>query len=459
MQGKIMTPSTIYCDNCGYANRAQARFCVSCGQVMPTTLPQAGQSNASLPSFNQNTVFPASTGLLATHTLLNQRYRILKPLGKGGMGAVYKAQDSQLGDRAVAIKEMSQRGLDPQELQEAADAFKNDAHMLAGLFHRHLPRIYDHFSDAGRWYLVMDFIDGDTLEDYLTKAGGKLPMKEVLDIGIQLATVLSYLHQHQPPIIFRDLKPANVMRTPDGDLFLIDFGIARHFKQGQARDTIAYGSAGYSAPEQYGKAQTTPQSDIYSLGATLHQSLSGNEPYLTPFKFAPLTDPAIPNELKSLITRMVDMDANKRPRSANEVRQELRRIVNLPAASQLPPTQYIQPSYVVPTQHVVQTIEAKQKVQQGSTFIDNGLYQEALFVCEQAISLDPNYAAAYRNKGIALKNLKRYSEALAAYDQAIRLDPTYAPIYYNKGNVLQLLGRSREAQQMFDKARQLGYTG
>src|SRR5205085_2594150 len=112
------------------------------------------------------------------------------------------------------------------------------------------------------------------------------PVEMVLEIGIQLCTVLDYLHTHQPPIIFRDLKPANIMRTADNHVYLIDFGIARHFKPGKAKDTIPLGSKGYAAPEQYGKAQSTPQSDIYGLGATLHQLLMGDDPSLTPFRFA-----------------------------------------------------------------------------------------------------------------------------------------------------------------------------
>ena len=134
----------------------------------------------------------------------------------------------------------------------------------------------------------MDFIEGQTLEDYLAKAPGeKLPLQEVLEIGIQLCKVLDYLHTRQPPIIFRDLKPANVMRAPDGHLYLIDFGIARLFKPGKKKDTIALGSPGYAAPEQHGRGQTTERADIYSLGATLHQLLSGRDPSEKPFQFPP----------------------------------------------------------------------------------------------------------------------------------------------------------------------------
>src|SRR5260370_29344483 len=108
------------------------------------------------------------------------RYRIVSRLGQGGMEAVYKAEDIEIGDRPVAVKEMSQRNLDTQEIAEAADAVKHEAHLLGRLFHRHLPRIYDHFAEGGRWYLVMDFIEGDTLEEHPTAAGGRLSVKEAL---------------------------------------------------------------------------------------------------------------------------------------------------------------------------------------------------------------------------------------------------------------------------------------
>src|SRR5205823_7485733 len=133
----------------------------------------------------------------------------------------------------------------------------------------------------------------------------RLLLSEVLNIGIQLCTVLHYLHSQQPAIVFRDLKPANIMRTSTGQLYLIDFGIARYFKPGQAKDTVALGSPGYAAPEQYGKAQTTPRADIYSLGAVLHQLLTTRDPSEAPFRFIALRSKSHSNP-GSLITSMVD---------------------------------------------------------------------------------------------------------------------------------------------------------
>ncbi|HEU5370730.1 MAG TPA: WD40 repeat domain-containing serine/threonine-protein kinase [Ktedonobacterales bacterium] len=314
----------VYCATCGAANPPDAAACFACGH--PPLLADAPAPANSLP-----------TSGIASPRLLKQRYRLLSQVGSGGFGAVYRAEDTDLGNRLVAVKELSQRGLTPEEVPEAANSFRQEALLLAGLTHPHLPRIYEQFAEGGHWYLVMDFIEGDTLEARLARApGGRLPVPEVVQLGVQLCTVLAYLHARQPPIIFRDLKPANIMLTPAGDLYLIDFGIARHFKPGQTRDTVAFGSAGYAAPEQYGKAQTTTQADIYSLGATLHQCLSGADPAESPFLFAPLhlDEPA---GLEALIRQMLETQPSKRPASMAVMKQDLQRMADDLASGRQPP--------------------------------------------------------------------------------------------------------------------------
>jgi serine/threonine protein kinase len=290
---------------------------------------------------SQQSFFP---GELLLQTLFRNRYFIVSKVGAGGFGSVYKARDIQSGDRLVAIKEVCLQGLHPQAMLEATTAFQREVSVLSQLDHPHLPRVYEHFQTPGHWYLVMDFIAGETLEQYQSKApNGRLLLSEVLDIGIQLCLVLDYLHSQQPPIVFRDLKPANIMRTPTGQLYLIDFGIARYFKPGQAKDTVALGSLGYAAPEQYGKAQTTPRADIYSLGAVLHQLLSARDPSEAPFRFRPLrpkshSDPGslttsmvdvLVNNLEILITSMLEMDVNKRPPDVACVKQLLHEMSTL----------------------------------------------------------------------------------------------------------------------------------
>jgi eukaryotic-like serine/threonine-protein kinase len=271
----------------------------------------------------------SSTGQLAHNYVLKKRYRIIGVVGRGGFGAVYKAQDTRAAGQLVAVKEMSKEGLSPQQIAEATGTFKREALILSGLAHPNLPRIYDHFVDDRRWYIIMDFIEGETLEELLLKAtGGYFLVERVLEIGIRLCGVLEYLHSQQPPVIFRDLKPANIMLTPAGSLYLIDFGVARRFKLGKARDTIPFGSPGYAAPEQYGSAQTTPLSDIYSLGVTLYQMLTGIDPAQSPFQFAPLQLPgqAMPAGLDSLITQMLEIDETRRPPDVSSVKRELQHI-------------------------------------------------------------------------------------------------------------------------------------
>jgi len=312
--GCMVISSHFYCATCGTDNPPQAAFCFACGKPLQASAVKANPNSC--------------TGLLVANSLLHGRYYIISQVGKGGFGAVYKTEDILLGNRLVAVKEMSQSGLSPQEIATATDAFKREALLLASLSHPGLPHIYDQFFEDGHWYLAMDFIEGETFDEYLHKAAARrLLVEEVLGIGIKLCTVLDYLHTRQPPIIFRDLKPANIMLTPDGQIYLIDFGIARHFKPGQTRDTMAFGSPGYAPPEQYGKAQTTPRADIYSLGATLHQMLTNSDPSDMPFRFAPihLSPQLAPTGLDRFIMQMLDLDESRRPASMSVVKQELQR--------------------------------------------------------------------------------------------------------------------------------------
>ncbi len=273
------------------------------------------------------------TARLGVGQVLSGRYKVERVLGEGGMGAVYLASDSRLPGQSWAIKEMADTFSDPEERAEALEAFRSEAEMLSALKHVNLPRITDSFSEAGRQYLVMDFVEGETLECILRRRG-RLSVGEALDIAVQIAEVLEYLHGRPRPVIFRDLKPANVILGPDGTARLIDFGIARFFQSGKTSDTRALGTPGYAAPEQYGRGQSDARTDLYALGATLHEALSGVDPSQEPFRFAPLRtlNPEVPGPLESIVARALALSPEERFADAAAFRRALEEMRHIPEA-------------------------------------------------------------------------------------------------------------------------------
>lgn len=218
---------------------------------------------------------------------LVDRYSIQDVIGVGGMGSVYRARDLHFPNvvKLVAVKEMINSAPDPLVRQTIVQNFEREANLLATLNHPAIPRIYDYFSLDDRSYLVLEFVHGKDLEAVIGDSNGFLPEDQVISWAIQLCDVLSYVHGHKPdPIIFRDMKPSNVMINHNGDVVLVDFGIAKTFQVGQKGTMI--GTEGYSPPEQY-RGDATPLADIYSLGATLHHAITRRDPRLEPpFSFA-----------------------------------------------------------------------------------------------------------------------------------------------------------------------------
>ncbi|HMU91684.1 MAG TPA: serine/threonine-protein kinase [Anaerolineales bacterium] len=215
------------------------------------------------------------------------RYNIQDVIGVGGMGSVYRARDLHFPNvvKLVAVKEMINSAPDPLVRQTIVQNFEREANLLATLNHPAIPRIYDYFSLDDRSYLVLEFIHGKDLEAVIGDSNGFLPEDQIISWAIQLCDVLAYIHGHKPdPIIFRDMKPSNVMINHNGDVVLVDFGIAKTFQSGQKGTMI--GTEGYSPPEQY-RGEATPLADIYSLGATLHHAITRRDPRLEPpFSFA-----------------------------------------------------------------------------------------------------------------------------------------------------------------------------
>src|SRR5262249_45469471 len=246
--------------------------------------------------------------MIEANTIVGGRYRVVKPLGGGGMKMVYLAEDLRLSARPSALAEMVGSFTSPGMQRQAIAAFQREADMLAQLSNEHIPRVFDRFSEQNRHYLVMEFIDGITLEQQLREAGGKLPEQRGVEIALQICDTLQYLHNLEPPVIYRDLKPSNVMLATYRQVKIIDFGIAR-LVQPQSNATMI-GTQGYAPPEQYrGKAEF--RSDLYALGATMHHALSGRDPAVEPpFSFPPLRSvcPAVTPDLAELVDQSLQYD-------------------------------------------------------------------------------------------------------------------------------------------------------
>ena len=271
----------------------------------------------------------AGPGELSPGDILQNRYVILCKIGGGGMGTVYKASDNRMANRMVAVKEMKQDTLNTAQLELAYKRFEREAAILSLVQNEHLPRIHHFFEEGGRYYLVMQFIEGATLMQQVSMNQGPLPVLVAVDYALQLCDALIHLHARRDPIIFRDLKPSNIIIQPDGHLFLIDFGIARNFRVGQTSDTEFFGTPGYMAPEM-ALTQTDARADIFSLGVTLHFALTGKIPaymernrVLTPVL---AHNVEVPAQLHALILKMVQMAPDARPQSAAEVKSQLERI-------------------------------------------------------------------------------------------------------------------------------------
>ncbi|HLW00738.1 MAG TPA: protein kinase [Ktedonobacterales bacterium] len=372
------------CANCGAVNPPNEQFCGSCGYSLaggPTFSPSPGSAQPTVPVAGAR----RDTGGLSGGTLIGGRYRVVRLVGKGGFGAVYEAVDERFqARRVVAIKEMSDAQLTPAEKAQAIQDFRHEADLLVQLHHQNLPQVSDFFEEAGKAYLVMDFVEGKTLEKEQEDTAGPLPEARVMGFALQLCEVLGYLHTRIPPVIFRDLKPSNVMLTPEDEIKLIDFGIARVFKSAANKDTTSLGSRGYAPLEQYGRTQSDARSDIYALGATLYDLLTKTTPAdaatrrVNPLAFKALRqlNPAISRASEQIILKAMQEEARDRYQSAAEMYQAIAssgvvsvtnvgmRTVITPPPAPLPPTtpaplppttpaSYAQPAPTVPAQHTV----------------------------------------------------------------------------------------------------------
>ena len=265
-------------------------------------------------------------------SIMAGRYRVWKEIGHGGFSTVYWGRERFKDHRKVAIKCIQLSALTPRQIIDATETFNREVAMLSRFKGTTgIPQFYENLTDAENWYLIMEYIDGQTLEDYLQKApDGYLREKEVICIGIAVTHIVQQLHRADPPVIFRDLKPANILITPDHDIFLIDFGIARTFTPGKKRDTIPLGTPGYASPEQYGRAQTDQRSDIYSLGAMLQTLVTGRDILELAAGEAPRNPKPPSRALRKLLDEMLSPEATQRPPDMVQVQRRLKDIPPFP---------------------------------------------------------------------------------------------------------------------------------
>lgn len=256
--------------------------------------------------------------MLEVGSLIDGKYRILSKVGQGGMSVVYMAMNER-ANKTWAIKEIRKDG--SQDFEVVKQGLIVETDMLKRLDHPHLPSIIDVIDGDGSFLIVMDFIEGKTLKSVLDEYGAQ-PQESVIDWAKQLCDVLGYLHARKPAIIYRDMKPSNVMLKPDGDVVLFDFGTAREYKYGNSEDTTCLGTRGYAAPEQYGgQGQTDARTDIYCLGATMYHLLTGHNPSQPPYEMYPIRqwNPSLSSGLESIIIKCTQKNPMDRYQSCAEL--------------------------------------------------------------------------------------------------------------------------------------------
>ncbi|HLZ25098.1 MAG TPA: serine/threonine-protein kinase [Ktedonobacterales bacterium] len=314
----MATPA--HCPRCARQTPEGARFCSACGLDLSS-------SRARI-----------ATGLLPSNQMLQRRYLVIRRLAQGGQSAVYLARDTFESNAPRAIKEMSESNLGPAEREKAINDFIREASMLARLSHPALATVYSTFVDGQKHYLVMEFVEGHNLEDELVELNRPLEWERVVVWGIALCGVLDYLHGQTPAIIYRDLKPANVMLTPSGTIKLVDFGIARWLHPNRARDTAQLGTDGYAPLEQY-SGRSEPRSDLYALGASLYHLLTGRVPEAAPSRIGgqaliPIRgiNPRVPEAVEQLVERALALQPRDRFQDAAAMRDALT-LVHQPGAA------------------------------------------------------------------------------------------------------------------------------
>jgi len=267
-------------------------------------------------------------------TVLRNRYRVISVVQKGAYGIVYKVEDLKTSS-IFAIKEMISNFTESIDREKARLIFEREARLLSQITHQDIPCLHNYFTDSGVYYLVMDYVEGINLSQFASRYRGKhLPERDILEWGALISDILTYLHSLPEPIIFRDLKPANVMITPEKRVVLVDFGLAGMIKQSK-KGAPRGGTPGYAAPEQYmGYAEA--RSDVYSLGATMYYMLSKKKPDRRgkANQIEPLRNlnPSVSPITNALVMKAIEYDISHRFQSAEEMGEKIRAVLELGTA-------------------------------------------------------------------------------------------------------------------------------
>ena len=419
----------------------------------PASSAEASTPPASLPSTAEKNGRPGQKRLASGTELSSARYKIERVVASGGMGAVYRAIDTRF-NRPCAVKEMLDEFQQEAERVQALEWFSREATMLLDLNHPCIPRVRDFFMDQGKHYLVMDFIEGLTLAEVLEKEGNVIGLNGTHGVAEararswaqQICSVLSYLHRQSPPIIFRDLKPANIMVTDRDEVKLIDFGIARTF-QSQRQSTIIL-TIGYAPPEQL-HGMPEPRSDLYALGATIHRVLThhdaaNNKPSIFSFPALRTLRPDLSTAFEQVMMRALDPLLDRRWSSAQEMERAL---INLPPITVVPPvgpisqpfaqgqrssaSKYLTPSGApisgsnpLPSQTYGTTGSAGPHILSAQKNLAAHLTEQAYADVQRAYTLEPQNALVHKLFGqvYAHRQPPQPDVAIRAYNKSLELN-------------------------------------
>ncbi|GEN30071.1 serine/threonine-protein kinase [Cerasibacillus quisquiliarum] len=372
--------------------------------------------------------------MLKIGDIVDKRYEVLKEIGRGGMSVVYLAMDNRL-NKSLVIKDIRKRDKFRNEI--LVNSLVVEANLLKKLDHHALPRIYDIIESSGDIYVVMDYIEGESLKEKMAREGIQ-DADDVIDWAKQLADVLHYLHTRQPnPIIYRDMKPDNIMLTPDGHIKLIDFGIAREYKEEQSTDTTNLGTKAYAAPEQISGKQTDVRTDIYSLGMTLYHLVTGKTLNDPPFEVKPIRywNPTLPEGLEYIISVCTQAEPENRYQSCRDLLIDLENIDKLTEGYKKllykRMLQFIIPSVFLilfTTSTVLGYNGMKKELFQDYTRLINQANQEvvadkeakAIELLQEAIDLDHKRSEAYINLLNIFINTERVEEGLDMIETYIK---------------------------------------